>query len=716
MIGVAVSLIAALAVFVLLGFGLQAVGRRLARLAGAGDRWNRPPRPPVEALVVAIAWSAIGLSVFGALLIGARAFDFTALGVFTAVLALAGLPAFLSALKGLRRSWLTAAALLLLAIPLTWTALRANLTPTHSYQWYYWDLGRQLSIAGGVPQSVLEFGLPVRWHPDYVLAVIGTGAYHALTFPISEVSAIGAYRVPIFLLAVGATYVVFRLWVARIPALIGTAAASATTLYVTKFASYKPESIAFAMGLFATWLLITAVRGRSRGMTLLAGALFGVTVGMHGIAAAVTGMFAICAAAAEIWALAPRHRRAMLGNGLRAGGLALLVVVATGLSLQGRAVVASDAGHPVLEHGQDPTWAFLNRHDGTFYFPPQPTVSLQAEETLEHPWPGGLVASWGWAVGVAAVLGAVLTALRRQGRRRRAAVALLGTVGLIAAAMLFFGIKFDTFIPQHTGLTRIAIYLGLLYGLGLALAADLVAAWLRARRPLDRARLNALGAAAVVFFAAWAVGVGIIALNKYGGIGREGRDALAVLKRKADGPDQAVLSNISTRGLIEFTTGLEAPIEGRQPVIEDPEFLSGANAALVEVHRYFQHPSDPRLLRRLGIRWLLISNGSRGIGSPFDLGLPVDQAGRLASEPYLTRAWSSHNLVLFRVNGPVRRIEPVGPAKPLAGRVALALLAIALAVGALSRSFRPFRAGAWRRGRPAVPAAGCPPAATHRRS
>ena len=242
-----------------------------------------------------------------------------------------------------------------------------------------------------VPQSVLEFGLPVRWRPDYVFAVVATGAYHAFTFPISETEAIGAYRVPIFLLCVGAAYVVFRLWVARVPALIGVAAASATTLFVTKFASYKPETIAFAIGLFATWLLITAVRRRSRSMTLLAGALFGVTVGMHGIAAAVTGMLAICAALAEIWALRPPQRRAMLGNGVRAGVLAAVVVVATGLSLQGRAVVASDAGHPVLEHGHDPTWAFLNRHNGTFYFPPQPTVESQAADTLEHPWPGGLV-------------------------------------------------------------------------------------------------------------------------------------------------------------------------------------------------------------------------------------------------------------------------------------------------------------------------------------
>ena len=491
MIGVVVSLLAATAVFVLPGFGVLAVGGWLHRRGLQVFRVASEPRPPVETLVVAIAFSVIALALAGSLLIGAQLFDLAALGVFTAALALAGLPAFLRTARGLRREWLTAVALLLLAIPFAWTALRANLTPSHSYQWYYWDLGSQLQTAGGVPQSVLEFGLPVRWHPDYVLAVIATGAYRALAFPLSEVAAIGAYRVPIFLLCIAAAYLVFRLWVARVPALIGVAAASATTLFVTKFASYKPETIGFAIGLLATWLAITAVRKRSRGTMLLAGGLFGVTVGMHGIAAAVTGMLAVSAALAEIWALA-HHRRAMLGNGLRAGALAVVVVLATGLSLQGRAVVASDAGHPVLEHGHDPTWAFLNRHNGTFYFPPQPTVSSQAADTLEHPWPGGPVGSWGWALASAVVLVAAGFSLRLGGRRRRAAIALLGTTGLTAAAMLFFGLKFDTFIPQHTGLTRIAIYLGLLYGLGLALAADLVLAWLRRLR-LDSRQLSAMG-------------------------------------------------------------------------------------------------------------------------------------------------------------------------------------------------------------------------------
>jgi hypothetical protein len=687
-IAVAVSLVAGVAVFVLPGFGLLTFGRLARRPAGTrASSVLAEPRPPVEALVVAIAWSMVALSVFGALLIGAQIFGYAVLGVFTALLALSGIPAFVSILRRLRRDWLVGAALFLLAIPYAWTALRANLTPTHSYQWYYWDLGRQLDVAGGVPQFVLEFGLPVRWHPDYVFAVIGTAAYHALSFPISETAAIGAYRIPVFLLGIGATYVVFRLWVSRPAALIGVAVASATTLYITKFNAYKPESLGLAAGLFAVWLLVTGIRRRSRQMTVFAGALFGIAVGMHGIAAAVAGLLAVSATAAEIWGLPSRDRRGAIANVFRAAILAVIVVLATGLSLQGRAVVASDAGHPVLEHGRDPTWAFLNRHDGTFYYPPQPTVGSQASDTLEHPWPGGLVGSWGWAVGSGVVIAAALLSLRSSGRRRRAGVALLGTAGLIALAMLFFGVKFSTFIPQHTGLTRIAIYLGLLYGLGFALAADLAGRWLRSRLA-DSAQRAAIAKAAVVLFGAWAIGVSVIALNKYGGIGEEGREALSVLKAKANGPDEAVLSNISTRGLIEFSTGLEVPVEGRQPVIEDPDFLTGANRALVEIHRYLDHPTDPGLVRRLGVRWLLVSNQSRGIGSPFNLGLPIEQAQRLMEQPYLKTVWTANNLALLRVKGPVAKIEPVGPSKELGGRVAIALLAVAMAAWLLSRPIR----------------------------
>jgi hypothetical protein len=674
MLAVLLSVVAAAGVFVLPGLGLQELASRASALWRRGAS-ERTPTAFTERFAVAVAWSAISLSVIGAALIGLGIFDFAILGIATAVLAAAGLPSLVSMLRPLRRQWLIGGALVLLAIPFIWTATRSDLTPTHSYQWYYWDLGRQLDIAGGVPQSVLEFGLAVRWHPDYVLAVIQTGAYHAFTFPLSETEAIGAYRVPILLMAVAGCYVVFRLWTRTVPALVGAAAVSATTLFITKFASYKPETMALAAGLFATWILVTAIRRRSRSMMLLAGALFGIAVGMHGIAATVTGMIALSAALVEIWALEPAHRRATFGNAIRAGILAVVIVLATGLALQGRAVVASDAGHPKLEHGQDPTWAFLNRDDGTFYFPPQPSVASQASETLTHPWPGGLVGSWGWALASAVVIAAAAASLRFPGRRRAAALTLFGTAGLIGIAMLFFGLKYHTFIPQHTGLTRIAIYLGLLYGLGLALAAELVIEWM-GRFSLDELQVAAIGAAAVAFFAAWAVGVGIVALNKYGGIGAEGREALSVLKKERFSTDEAVLSNISTRGLIGFTTGLQAPIEGRQPVIEDPEFLTDANEALVEIHHYLDHPTSAALPRRLGARWLLISNGSRGFGSPFALGLPAGEVGRIAEQPYVDEVWHSRNLALFKLRGPVAAIDPVGPRKSLGLRVLLGLLAI----------------------------------------
>jgi hypothetical protein len=267
---------------------------------------------------------------------------------------------------------------------------------------------------------------------------------------------------------------------------------------------------------------------------------------------------------------------------------------------------------------------------------------------------------------------------------------LFGTATLIGIAMLFFGLKYHTFIPQHTGLTRIAIYLGLLYGLGLALAAEFVADWL-GRFELDSMQVAVLGAAAVVFFAAWAIGVGLPALNKYGGIGSEGREALSVLKKERLGTDEAVLSNISTRGLIGFTTGLQAPIEGRQPVIEDPEFLTDANRALVEVHHYFDNPVSAGVPRRMGARWLLISNGSRGFGSPFNLGPPTGEVQRIARQTYVEEVWRSRNLALFKLRGPVAAIDPVGPHKTLGLRVLFALLAIGVSTLVLWRVELPAR-------------------------
>src|SRR5690606_22713349 len=144
---------------------------------------------------------------------------------------------------------------------------------------------------------------------------------------------------------------------------------------------------------------------------------------------------------------------------LAAAALAFTVILATGLSLQGRAVVASDAANPALARAEDPTWAFLRRHEGEFgdRFPPD--AATRAVASIRRPWPAALVRDGGWVLLLAALVGSLLAGLRarRRGTRRLAAI-LLAALALLALAGLGFALAFDTFIPQHTGMTRMGAY------------------------------------------------------------------------------------------------------------------------------------------------------------------------------------------------------------------------------------------------------------------
>lgn len=681
MLGVALSLIAFLAVMVLPGFGIMRLWElgscRLGRAVSEESVLSLEGRHPAAAPLLAFAWSAAVLAVGGSLLVAGGQFDGAVLAALAVALALAGLRAFLRWARVLPGRWVAIAVIAALALPFVWSALRGNLAPTHSYQWYYWDLGRQLDAAGGVPSWVLEFGQQVRWHPDYVFSAFVTEAYRALTFPLDDAVAVTALRVPIAIAGLAALYLVYRLWLSRTPALIAVAATAATVLFIAKFNAYKPEALAIVSGLVAIWILVTGIRARRRSWLVLAGVLFGITVGMHGIAAAVTGVIAGAAAIVELGALERRRRGAVLAALAAAVACALTVVVATGVGLQGRAVVATDAAHPRVVADGDPTWTFLERHSGIFGSNAEPTLGSRIEQTVSHPWPGEIVGAGAWMV-VWVALGVVCAvAWRRRGVGGRAALTVAAAAAVLVATMAFFALNFDTYIPQHTGVTRIGNYLHVLAGFGVGISASVaMAAWRRRGRRIPALALAAL----LAFFCAWAIRTDLAYFARSPGITENGRAALAELRERG-GPGEAVLSNISTRGLIELETGLEAPIEGRQPVIEDPRFLDRANRTLSEVEAYFQNPGGPGLLRRLGVTWLLVSDLGRGIGSPFHFGPAYGQSRRFERLPYLDRVWGSGGLALFEhKNGPPPT-DALGPPKDLAPPIVGGLAAVAGVIG-----------------------------------
>jgi hypothetical protein len=667
------------AVWVLPGFALGALADRL------GTR--TAPRPAVE-LARALVLSLAFLAVVGGTLLALRWFGGAQLAVPVLLTAVAGLPAALRWAQDAVQPWWRTLALLALALPWLASAATTKATPSHSYQWYYWELGRQLSEAGGVPSFVLEFGEQVRWHPDYVFFSVGSEAYRWLTGPLGETAAIVGWRAPVALTALALAYATLRLWLTRAPAIIGCAALAASTYLLVKFDAYKPESLGAVPALAALVLAVSGVRARSAGALLLAGAGAGLAMGVHGIAAAVIGAIGGIAALVE-WRMRRSEPALAFRALLAAAALTITVIIATGLALQGRAVVASDAANPALGRGEDPTWAFLRRHEGEFgdRFPPAATT--RAVASIRRPWPAALVRDGGWALLLAAIAAALVAALRSgRPRTRRAAAILLAALALLALAGLAFALAFDTFIPQHTGMTRMGAYSYLVLALAVGVAAQLGWSWARRR---FGAVPSGLAAGVLAFALTWSVATANTTLAGSRELGPAGEQVLERLR--AEEAPGTVLSNASTRGLIEFAARREAPIEGRQPVIEDPGFLRAANARLEQVERFFNNAgldgprADRAVLDQLDVGWIIAADPPEALGTPFSFSVPAGLAERLAREPGLSEAFAASGLTVFRVAGagPVAR---VGSAQELAARWGLALGATLLITTTLAQLAR----------------------------
>ena len=109
-------------------------------------------------------------------------------------------------------------------------------------------------------------------------------------------------------------------------------------------------------------------------------------------------------------------------------------------------------------------------------------------------------------------------------------------------------------------------------------------------------------------------------------------------------PGDVVLSNALTTGTVESFTGLEDPLEGRQPLIEDPAFLAAANQLLLDAHDWFEDPTtarsstglasagswSPTIPRRWGrpARWAAAWPARRRPRVPGRLVRPGDRAAR----------------------------------------------------------------------------------------
>lgn len=648
------------------------------------DRLAGPGRALVPRLILALVVSQLILAVTGVVLVAVGLFSGVAVAIVALAFAITSVPVAARWLRQSRRqlSFLGWAAVL--ALP--WVAMigRVGWPPADTLQWYYDRLGAQLGAAGGIPVSVAEWGLSVRWLPDYLVFDIDSEAFLACLSFLPRADALAAWRVPVVILGVILVFAVVRLWVGRPAAFAGTAGIAATTFYLAKFDAYKPEALGIVLGLAALWLVVRGLRSGRRSLVLLGGATLGVGLSVHAIAATVMGLVVAGFAVAE-WFAAGDRRVDRAGWLVRAALLGMLISVAMGVGLQGRAAAATGALNPGAATGSDPTWTFFLRSTGNFAQPEPPPPARPLAGGVTSPWAGiRVVSAFGWWLIPFAGIGALFYA-GLGGRRARAALAGVVASGvLVGAGIAFFALAFDTYVPRWTGLVRFGQYLPLLAGLGVTFA---IAGYLRLWAWLAEVRVPRTFALVAAI-----VGAGFLGLQataRYAlepPIPADGRAALDALGA-AGTPDDVVLSNALTTGTIESFSGKEAPLEGRQPLIEEPAFLAAANRMLLDAHDWFTKPVDRAFLDRHGVRWVLVADDPATLGAAATLGGSVSAS---RSAPGLTAVWSGQGITLFEVAGPATDAAVTDDLRPVVN-VPRAVVVGAIGAGAIVLLVLPWR-------------------------
>lgn len=646
--------------------GVRIADRLAGARAGLGSR-----------VILSVLVSQLVVGAVGVVLVALGQFSGTAVAVVAVAMALTGLPVARRWLRD-RRGDLPLVAWIC-AVVSPWVAILgvAGWPPADTLQWYYAGLGHQLGVAGGIPSSVAEWGQAVRWLPDYLVFNVDSEAYLAILSFLPRADALAAWRVPVTILGGWILFLVLRLWLARPIAVAGVAVTVGSIFWLAKFDAYKPEALGIVVALAALWLVVKGLRHGRRAWLLLAGASLGVALSIHVIAAVVMGLVVAGFAAAESLLLR-RERRTRLAWLVRAAVLGVVISLALGAGVQGRASVAGEALNPGGAQGADPTWTFFLRSTGDFSEPERPPPTRPLAGGVTTPWAGLRVTSaFGWWLGPVLAIGAAFL-VGIGGRRGRAALLGLAIGGvLVAAGVAFFALGFQTYVPRWTGLVRFGQYAPLFASLGVAIAA---AGYLRGWSWLAGRSVPAILTAVLALVGvAWMIPG---AMDRFGSeprIDQAGVDALEALRRLGQ-PGDVVLTNALTTGTVESLTGLEDPLEGRQPLIEQPAFLASVNQLLLDAHGWFARPDVDGLPARLGVRWVVATDTPARLGATAGLGGDV-QTVRAA--PGLHERWTGDGIAIFEIDRPNSAAAVVDATRPIveAGRFALlAFLGTALAV------------------------------------
>ncbi|HET9457612.1 MAG TPA: hypothetical protein VFO78_09735, partial [Candidatus Limnocylindrales bacterium] len=158
-----------------------------------------------------------------------------------------------------------------------------------------------------------------------------------------------------------------------------------------------------------------------------------------------------------------------------------------------------------------------------------------------------------------------------------------------------------------------------------------------------------------------------------------GRSALLALRSMAE-PGDVAITNAVTFGTLEFFSGVEAPFEGRQPLIEDPRLLDHVNDHLIALNRYLASPFNGNAvttIEALGARWLVIVDEAGTLGADDLFGGSI---ARFSDDRSVRLAWQADGVAIFESTRPTTTAAAVQPAQPRPLRLAAALAGLAVVV------------------------------------
>ncbi|MEO6472525.1 MAG: hypothetical protein ABIR57_11270, partial [Aeromicrobium sp.] len=190
----AFSLVCFASTLVLPGFGIL----YLARQTGLARRLARGTEAASPQVIFcrAIALSTFCVAAIGYLLLALRWFTAGRLALCMLPVGLCGVHLAVQTARPLVRNWRVAAVVGILAVPYAGPVLSGGHSPANNFNWYYWLLGRDLSAAHGVPGWAPEYGIHLRWQPDYLSFSLLTECFRGFSVGVSDATVLDMWKVP----------------------------------------------------------------------------------------------------------------------------------------------------------------------------------------------------------------------------------------------------------------------------------------------------------------------------------------------------------------------------------------------------------------------------------------------------------------------------------------------------------------------------------------